>query len=674
MNQLVKLRTRLRNVGLVPRLLVASLLAIVVAVGAVQGWTLRSFEQAEMAAAQTALEINLSVLKGELRQLGTGWRLQDGQLMLGNQTLAGRNEMLDRVRQIAGGTATVFAGDTRLITNVVGADGNRASGTRLAPGPVRDAVIGRGETFRGKAQVLGIDYLTIYEPLRDSAGTALGILYVGVPLTAVQANLNRVLRESLVAAALVTLVVGVVGLFILRSSLRPLRELAAAVRSISGGNFDQEAPCADRGDQLGEIGRAVELLRVQAMQARDLAAAAAAAQAAKERQREAMDRDTEDFGTSVSGVLSALGRTAHGMREAADKMAEAAGRTRTDMISTQADAEASSASLSGVAAATDALTASVIEIGRQVAQSAQAAQLAVEQARSTDATVQGLSTAAGQIGQVVQLISEIAARTNLLALNATIEAARAGEAGKGFAVVAGEVKNLARQTVQATEQIGGHVASIQTATVEAVQAVSGVAEAIDQVKAAASSITSAVERQSAATQEIAVQLQQVAEATQGATRAMQGVSLAAEDSEITSRRVLGTADEVSAISGTLRDEVDHFLGAMRASQQNNDRRRYERIAGANMPAKLRCKTFGEANTTIIDMSLGGGAFKGDWACKAGHEILVELPGADGPVSARVVTSNDHVLAVTFRQEPAMLDRIASCLDLLKRQHPETLAA
>jgi methyl-accepting chemotaxis protein len=216
-----------------------------------------------------------------------------------------------------------------------------------------------------------------------------------------------------------------------------------------------------------------------------------------------------------------------------------------------------------VAAATEELTASVGDITRQVSQAAAAAQDVVGRARTTDATVRGLSEAAGQIGEVVRLIADIAGQTNLLALNATIEAARAGEAGKGFAVVASEVKQLAAQTAKATEQIGAQVTAIQGATEDAVGAVRDVGEAIARMSEVASAIAAAVEQQGTATREIAASVQIVAHQNYGATRSMREVATVAEAAGDSSRAVLSAAGEVAEIATTLRQEVDRFLAAMR---------------------------------------------------------------------------------------------------------------
>ncbi len=667
---------RLGRIGIVSTLLCASLLAVVVAVVVVQGWTLHIITEFGERTAQAQLDTNLAVLKQEMLHLGADWRLgDDGKLTLNGKAAEGLDQVVDDVARITQGVATIFAGDTRIATNVRKPDGSRAIGTKLAAGPAREAVITNRNAFRGPADILGKRYLTVYEPWRDADGRQVGILFVGVSTAAVQAMLSDIMWQASLAALLVVLIVGVSTWLMLRFTLRPLRALADAVRTISNGRLDVPAPCADRTDQLGEIGRALEMLRGKARQAQALEAQAAANQEAKSRRQEAMDELNQNFGKSLSGVLAGLMSSATDMHEAAADMARAAERTRGDMTATTSDAEASSQNLSRVAAAAEQLTVSVSEISRQVDEASQSAQKAVGQARVTDERVRGLSEAAGQIGKVVSLISDIAARTNLLALNATIEAARAGEAGKGFAIVAGEVKQLASQTARATTQIGLQVGAIQAATGEAADAVTGVAEAIMRVSHAATTIAVAVEQQGAATREIAQQVNIVADATTKAARAMSDVSGTAEKSSETSRAVVASADQVTRISATLRGEVDHFMSAMRQNQGSDERRKYERMPGGDAVADLRSDAHGAASCRIIDISLGGAALLCDWPCEAGTEIMLRLPGGGAEAPARAVGARGDKLGVSFRQDPATLSEVGKAVEwITARNAARPLAA
>ena len=454
-----------------------------------------------------------------------------------------------------------------------------------------------------------------------------------------------------------------------RRVIRPLKQVARALHDMADGKLDATRLPPPGPGEVGEIAAAATTFLAALRRNHELEAASTASHAVRDRRQAAMDRITQDFGTSVSGVLGKLGHSATDMRTEAADMAQAAGRTHGDMLATAADAQTSSESLNSVAAATEQLSATVGEIARQVSQATDTAQHAVDEATSADRTVQGLSAAAGQIGEVVRLITDIAGQTNLLALNATIEAARAGEAGKGFAVVANEVKSLALQTANATSRIAEQVSAIQGATAQAVQSVRGVQGAIDEVRQVATAIAAAVEQQGAATAEIARQVQGVAAATNTATRAMRDAATMAESSGATSRAVLGTADQVAGLSGTLQREVEDFFAALRNSQDSDDRRRYERLPGRNTPVTMRCNTYGTGQGHIVDISLGGAAIAAEWPCDAGTELLLALPGPIPPVSARIVNSRAGILALAFRQDAETQRHVTRALDTLSEPKP-----
>ena len=227
--------------------------------------------------------------------------------------------------------------------------------------------------------------------------------------------------------------------------------------------------------------------------------------------------------------------------------------------------EQASANVQSVASATGEMGSSIDEIRRQVQVSTTIAAEAVKQAEKTDGRINELSRAADRIGDVVKLITTIAAQTNLLALNATIEAARAGEAGKGFAVVASEVKMLATQTAKATEEIKKQIAGMQDATKESVTAIKEIGETIARISEIASSITAAVEAQGATTQEIA---SNVAQAAQGAVQVatnIADVNHGADETGTASAQVLLAAQSLSGESRKLEAEVKNFLDTVRAA-------------------------------------------------------------------------------------------------------------
>jgi len=237
---------------------------------------------------------------------------------------------------------------------------------------------------------------------------------------------------------------------------------------------------------------------------------------------------------NVSGVVQSVAAASTEMQQSAESM--------------QTTAETATSRTEAVAAAAEELSSSITEIGRQVSHSAGVAGGAVEESQRASEQIDGLAEAAQKIGQVVDIIQDIASQTHLLALNATIEAARAGDAGKGFAVVASEVKSLANQTANATEEISTQVAEIQGATKSAVESNESITKTISEINEIASTIAAAVEEQDAATQEVSSNIVQVTEA-------------AAETGRIASD-VLSASSELSQQAESLTGYIDEFVKSM----------------------------------------------------------------------------------------------------------------
>jgi len=426
---------------------------------------------------------------------------------------------------------------------------------------------------------------------------------------------NSAFQKIAVAAlAVAALAVGTfLAWLIARAITSPVQGLTGVMGRLADRDWAAEVPARERKDEVGDMARAVQVFkdngidnerlqqeaeanRVRAEEAKREQEVRDRAAEAEKREREEADRIAEakrkqealeaeaqlkaeaeekrksemlaladGFERAVGAVVDSVASAATEMQALAQQMVGAVDQTNSRASNVAAASEQASANVQTVAAATEELASSVAEIGRQVTDSARITGEAVQQAGVTNTQVVGLTDAAKRIGEIVNLIQDVASKTNLLALNATIEAARAGDAGKGFAVVASEVKMLAQQTAKATDEIARQVAEIQTSVGEAAGSIRGIATTIDTVNGIATTIASAVEEQGAATQEIARNVQQAASGTQEVSANIAGVSQVAQETRGAADQVLSASGDLSRQAESLRAEVLRFVEKVRAA-------------------------------------------------------------------------------------------------------------
>ncbi len=471
------------------------------------------------------------------------FRIEGDRLMLGSYTINDNFEIVDKIKTIFGGAATVFMNDTRISTNVPGKEGGRALGTKLQKGPAYTAIFEKGTGYRGETEILGVPYFAAYDPIKDSRGQVIGVLFVGAPKSDFFKSFYSIMLTATITAVLLIAAVCVFVSVVVRKATQPLVAGVELANRLAEGNL---APitAAERTDEVGRLQNALSHMIGNWRGIVEKVADAASGM------------------TSASGDLS---RRAAQMREGSGVQAE---------------------SLSEVAAAAEQMSAAVANVAGNAADIARSATATMDVARDGEqivdrsvdevreisltveqsaGLVKSLGEKSSQIGAIIGVINDIADQTNLLALNAAIEAARAGEQGRGFAVVADEVRKLAERTAQATAEIGGMIGAIQGEVDKAVGSMESATKKVEAGVALSAQAGEALQNIIRAVNDLQKMVQQIASATQEMTasseqisRDIERVASVSKDVSASSEHTNKAALDISAISSTLQQVVGRF--------------------------------------------------------------------------------------------------------------------
>ena len=401
------------------------------------------------------------------------WSIKDNKLYKGNIDISGENELLDELKSQSGYYTTIFKGDTRIATNVIGTDGKRAIGTTAAPEVVNE-VIKSGKEYVGEAQVVGIDTYVKYEPIKDSKGNIVGMLFSGVPKSTVKAKVSESLKFILAIIA-TSLTIGTIIAYKLGDSIvKRVKLVSGQLTKMADNDFTGEMPAfvLNSTDELGDMAHAAQVMTESVANViKNIHTESDHINLLMEKTRV----ELEELKKQASGVSTATQNIAATTEETASSMTDISEVTKSvdkyvqDMSKNAEDG----------AKKAEAINQRALEL-KDSADTSQ--RLAIEILDENKAHIEEAIERAKNIREIELLsstIAQISAKTTLLSLNASIEASRAGEAGRGFSVVANEIKALAEESQDAVSKIQETTKGVVSSVDELINSTNDIVEFLD---------------------------------------------------------------------------------------------------------------------------------------------------------------------------------------------------
>ncbi|MBQ4404776.1 MAG: methyl-accepting chemotaxis protein [Selenomonadaceae bacterium] len=391
------------------------------------------------------------------------WHLANGILFKGTQQIDGVNEIADFLSNICGGKVTIFNGDTRVATTVKDAAGNRQVGTKASEAVI-DNVLTQGKFFVGKASVMGEDHYAAYQPLKDTSGKTIGMLFVGVSVHEMDDVVDNLILSIALAVVVIVILCGLASNFFIGRMVGQVEEVVNAMKKISGGNLRIADLEIKSNDELGALAANVNEMKIRL---KNLLTKIAECSERVAGSSEELTAGTQQTNETISVVAQSMAVLTNGTAEqertiiTLEEKIQDMHEKMDDLRTTAKEMEQIALDSAKNAAVGKEKVDAAIDVMKNIA----------EQVSSSAQVVGELGRRSDEIGQIVETISGIAGQTNLLALNAAIEAARAGEQGRGFSVVAEEVRKLAEQSSIAADNIAKLIATIQKDTSSAVESI-----------------------------------------------------------------------------------------------------------------------------------------------------------------------------------------------------------
>ncbi len=492
--------------------------------------------------------------------LRAGYPVKNGAEIVGCITvgvdLSSNHSFVDDLKKKMGAECTIFQGDTRISTTLLN-KGQRAVGTKMDNPKVIETVLHKGERFQRVNRILGKEYDTIYWPIIGADKKIAGMLFAGKDREIKTKGLWRVLTFVGVSAGIVGAVLITAAFFLTRSLVRHLKKGVGFAKQMAEGDLTQTIEVK----QKDEIGVLAAALNHMAANIRNIF--------------KDISGGVQTLSSSATELSAISSQTASGVKQVSDKSSTVAAASEEASANTNSVAtsmEQASTNLASVATAMEEMSATVAEIASNSEKARAISEQATAQTQAVSGMMQQLGRAAQEIGKVTETITDISSQTNLLALNATIEAARAGEAGKGFAVVANEIKELARQTAEATEDIKGKIAGVQNSAGGAIADIEKISGVIKQVGEIVGGIAAAIEEQATVTKDVAgninqassgvkeanERIAQTASVSKSIAQDVAGVNMAVGEIRQGGEHVQASAGELSKLAEQLKKMVGQF--------------------------------------------------------------------------------------------------------------------
>ncbi len=482
-----------------------------------------------------------------------------------------QTKMLDNLKSYMNMEFTIFEGDTRAHTTIY-KDGKRAVGTKLST-KLSTTILQEGKSYVGNAEILGVDHVCSYVPLRDDDGKVTGVIFAGLSrVSTVQSVTRVILLAVLESLAAVIICILILTRYLRRNVSGPLGQITQMAKRLEAGDLglaDGEDIVLDihSDDEIGQLSQAFKdtsfRLRSYIGEISDMLGAIANGDLTSSTKQEyvgdfvSIKRSLDGIGGKLNEMLERIEESADQVSAGADNVssgAQALSQGATEQASAVEELAATITDISEIAKKT---AATAEDVGQSVEQASGQLDVSVEYVKELNAAMEKISSSAEQIGKIIDTIENIAFQTNILALNATVEAARAGNAGKGFAVVAEEVRNLATKSdaaAKATKELidgsisavreGGEVVEKVTASLERTSEVNG------NVTAMMANVVDAAGTQANAIMQV--------------TGGIDQISSVVQNNSATSEQSAAASEELSSQADTLKQ----FLSSFRLRRQN----------------------------------------------------------------------------------------------------------